>query len=263
HACIVDRQGRYLARMPDNERYADQFTSAAWRELKDRSGVFEMLSRDGDPTLSAHVHSAVSGWTVGIAVKKVEMQSAVWDAIRWAAILGGGFSVLSLLFAGIMARSITGPIAQLRQKAGALMTGPGPSKPQGPPEIRELWQALTQSEADRDRSGRALREGEQQLRGIFEHAATGIAIKDLKERFQSCNPAYASMLGYSEAELRELVCENLMHADDCAANKMQQEKLVAGEIPAFESVTRYFRKDRKILWGHRHVSLLKDSTGIA
>src|SRR5262249_40282322 len=133
----------------------------------------------------------------------------------------------------------------------------------GPPEIRELWKALTQSEADGDRSGRALRESEQRLRGIFEHAGTGIAIKDLKGRFQSCNPAYASMLGYSEAELRELVCENLMHSDDCAATTAQQERLIGGEIPAFESVTRYVSRDGKILWGHRHVSLLKDAAGNA
>jgi PAS domain S-box-containing protein len=144
-----------------------------------------------------------------------------------------------------------------------MMNGPKPSKPQGPPEIRELWQALTRSEADRDRSGRALRESEQRLRGIFEHAGTGIATKDLKGRFQSCNPAYGSMLGYSEAELHELRCEDLMHSDDCKASADQQERLLAGEIPSFETVTRYVSKDGTILWGHRHVSLLKDAAGTA
>jgi PAS domain S-box-containing protein len=261
HACIVDRQGRYLARIPDNERYAGQFTSAAWRELKDQSGVFEMLSRDGDPVIAAHVHSAFSGWTVGIAVKKVEMQSAVWDAIRWAAILGGGFSALSLFFAGIMARSITGPIARLRQKAGALMNGPWPSNPQGPPEIRELWQALTQSEADRDRSGRALRESEQRLRGIFEHAGTGIAVADLEGRFQTCNPAYAAMLGYSEQELRGLVCLALIHPEDREANAAEKRRLLAQEISSFEIVNRYIGKGGKLIWVHKHVSLLCDTEG--
>jgi PAS domain S-box-containing protein len=262
-AAIMDDQGRYIARVPGDESLVGLLASEGWRKVKDQTGVFEMLSREGDPIVSANAHSAVSGWPVGIAVKKTEMRAAVWEAIRWAIILGGGFSLLSLLFACAIARSITGPIAELRRKAGALLTGPEPPKPQGPPEIRELWQALTQSETDRDRSGRALRESEQRLRGIFEHAGTGIAIKDLKGRFLSCNPAYASMLGYSEAELRELVCENLMHSDDCSANIVQQEKLLAGEIPSFETVTRYVSKDGKTLWGHRHVSLLKDATGTA
>jgi PAS domain S-box-containing protein len=116
---------------------------------------------------------------------------------------------------------------------------------------------------DKKQSEQALRESEQRLRGIFEHAGTGISIKDLTGRFQSCNPAYASMLGYSEAELRQLVCEDLMHSDDCAANMTQQERLLAGEIPSFETVTRYVSKEGKILWGHRHVSLLKDAAGTA
>jgi PAS domain S-box-containing protein len=262
-AGIVDSQGRFIARVPDNGRYAGQLASESWRKIKDQDGVFEPVSVEGDRVVHANAHSPVSGWLIGICVKKTEMQAAVWGAIRWAMILGGGFSLLSLFFACAMARSITVPIANLRRKAGALLAGPETSKPQGPPEIRELWQALTRSEADREQSGRALRESEQRLRGIFEHAGTGIAIKDLAGRFQSCNPAYASMLGYSEAELREHVCENLMHVDDRAANNVQQERLVAGEIPSFETLTRYFSRDGKVLWGHRHVSLLKDGTGTA
>jgi PAS domain S-box-containing protein len=260
---IIDGQGRFIARARDNERYTGQLASEGSRALKDQEGVFELNAIGGEAVVSAHARPVTSGWVVAVAIKKAQMQAAAWNAIRWAIILGGGFSILSLLFAGAIARSITGPIAVLRQKAGALMKGPGPSKPQGPPEIRELWQTLTRSEADRDRSGHALRESEQRLRGIFEHAGTGIAIKDLTGRFQSCNPAYASMLGYSEAQLRELVCEDLMHRDDCAANVVQQEKLIAGKIPSFETVTRYFSKDGNILWGHRHVSLLKDAAGTA
>ncbi len=53
----------------------------------------------------------------------------------------------------------------------------------------------------RKRAEEALRASEERFRGIFEHAGTGIAILDLEGRFQSCNPAYSSMLGYSEEEL--------------------------------------------------------------
>jgi PAS domain S-box-containing protein len=260
---VIDGQGRIIARARDNERYTGQLVSEGSRILKNQEGVFEFSGIEGIPIVSAHARSSSSRWVVGVGIKKAQMQAAAWDAVRWAMILGGGFSVLSLLFASAIARSITGPIAELRQKSGALIKSSRHSKPKGPPEIRELWQALTQSEADRDQSGRALRESEQRLRGIFEHAGTGIAIKDLNGRFLSCNPAYASMLGYSEEELRELVCENLMHSDDCAANVVQQNKLVRGEIPSFETVTRYVSRDGKTLWGHRHVSLLKDATGTA
>ena len=114
---------------------------------------------------------------------------------------------------------------------------------------------------ERRRAEERLRESEERFRGIFEHAGTGIAIKDLEGRFQACNPAYAAMLGYSEDELRGLTCKHLMHPDDHALNMVQQERLIAGEIPSFESVTRYFSKQGKLLWAHRHISLLRDAGG--
>jgi PAS domain-containing protein len=60
----------------------------------------------------------------------------------------------------------------------------------------------------------ALRASEERFRGILEHAGTGIAITGLEGRFQSCNPAYSTMLGYSEEELRELTVADIQHPDD-------------------------------------------------
>jgi PAS domain S-box-containing protein len=263
-ACITDHEGRFIARVPGYDRSVGQLAAEGFRKIKDQEGIFEFLSFDGDTIVTANAHSAASGWPVAIAVKKASMQAAAWSTVRWAAILAGSLSFLSLLFAGAISRRITAPIAALRQNAGALLTDPASAKaPPGPPEVSDLWEAMKQSAASRNRSEQALRESEQRLRGIFEHAGTGIAIKDLKGRFQSCNPAYASMLGYTEAELRELLCENLMHPDDCTENTVQQERLVAGKIPSFEIATRYYNKGGKILWGHRHVSLLKNAAGAA
>jgi len=157
-SCIIDHQGRFIARVPGHDRTVGQIAPEGFRKVKDRDGIFEFLSADGDPIVTATAHSAASGWPVAIAIKKAEMQAATWYAIRWATILGGGFSVLSLLLAGAIARSITAPITALRQKAGALLVEPVPSIPSpGPPEVRDLWQALKQSAADRDCSERKLR----------------------------------------------------------------------------------------------------------
>jgi PAS domain S-box-containing protein len=261
-ACITDHKGRFVARVPDYERSVGKLTAGSFRKIRDQEGISEFLSLDGEPMVTANAHSAVSGWPVAVAVKKASIQAEAWNTVRWAAIAAGSLSFLSLLFAGVISRRITGPIAALRQNAAALLTDPASAQmPHGPPEVSDLWEAMKLSAAARDRSDKAQRESEQRLRGIFQHAGTGIAIKDLDGKFQSCNPAYASMLGYTEAELRELRCEHLMHPDDCATSLAQQKRLVAGEIPSYEIVTRYFGKEGKILWGHRHTSLLKDAGG--
>src|SRR5262249_5796162 len=105
----------------------------------------------------------------------------------------------------------------------------------------------------------ALRERDERFRGVFENADTGIAIMDLEGRFQSCNPAYAAMLGYTEEELRNLKCADLIHAEDRGASNLQQNRLLASEIPSFEIVSRYFSKEGNVLWAHRHISLLRDA----
>ena len=263
-ACITDHQGRFIVRVPGYERSVGQLAAEGFRKVKDQEGIFEFLSFDGEPIVTANTHSVVSGWPVAIAVKKAALQASAWSTIRWAAILAGSLSLLSLLFAGLISRRITGPIAALRQNAGALLTDPASAKPpHGPPEVSDLWEAMKRSAGGRDRSDQALRASEQRLRGIFEHAGTGIVIKDLDGCFQSCNPAYAAMLGYSEEELRGFICEDVIHPEDRDANTALLSRLIAGEIPSFEILTRYFSKERKILWGHRHVSLLRDAAGTA
>src|SRR5262249_15856956 len=160
-------------RVPGNEQYTGQLASEGSRNLKDRVGVFEFSSLDGDLVVSGHAVSTYR-WVVGVAVKKTELLAATWNATRWATIFGGGFSILSLVFAGAIARGIVGPIAELRQKTAALLTGSAPSMSQhGPREVRDLWQALTQSVFDRNCSERAARESDEKLRLALEAAELG------------------------------------------------------------------------------------------
>ncbi|MGA7328959.1 MAG: PAS domain-containing protein [Rhodomicrobium sp.] len=109
----------------------------------------------------------------------------------------------------------------------------------------------------------ALRESEERFRGVFDNVATGIAITDMEGRFQSCNPAYSKMLGYSVQEFRENSLSAFMHPEDREANVLQCKRLAAQEIQSFEVVNRYVRKDGKPIWVNKHVSLLRDSAGQA
>jgi len=122
------------------------------------------------------------------------------------------------------------------------------------PKPADFWHALQQSA---DHRGRA----EAPFRGIYEHAGTGIAITDLQGRFQSCNPAYSAMLGYTEDELRRLTFEELVHPEDREANVAEGRKLRAQEVPYLKIFNRYVRKDGTPLWVHKRVSLLRDAAG--
>jgi PAS domain S-box-containing protein len=109
----------------------------------------------------------------------------------------------------------------------------------------------------------ALRESEERFRGVYEHAITGIVIRDKKGRFFSCNPAFNTMLGYSEKELRELAFPADVHPDDRAEYLALWHRLAAEEIPFFEIVSRCICNDGKVIWVHKCVSLLRGAAGRA
>ena len=114
---------------------------------------------------------------------------------------------------------------------------------------------------ERHRSEEALRRSEERYKGIYENAGTGIYIADLAGRFQYCNPAYASMHGYTEDELRKLTTKDLVHPEDWPRHTPQIQLLTLEKVRSFEIMNRCIAKAGDILWVHKHVSLLRDAVG--
>jgi signal transduction histidine kinase len=98
----------------------------------------------------------MSNWTVGVAVKKVELQEVAWATVRWAVMLGFGLSAASLLLAWSLARQITQPIEQLRQAFANVSAEPGKPIEIGPPEILELQDTLHRAVVERTNAIQAL-----------------------------------------------------------------------------------------------------------
>jgi signal transduction histidine kinase/ActR/RegA family two-component response regulator len=155
-AAIIDGEGRFIARVPQGSTEVGQLASEGWRAIKDQTGWFEYRSLDGDPLIHANAHPSMSGWTVGVAVKKAELQQAAWATVRWAVLLGAGLSAASLLLAWFLARQITRPIDQLRQAFADVSAEPGKPIEIGPPEILQLQDTLHRATVERMNSNRAL-----------------------------------------------------------------------------------------------------------
>ena len=113
----------------------------------------------------------------------------------------------------------------------------------------------------RKRAEEAMAGSEARFRGVFENAATGISIADLDGRYVSCNPAYAAMVGYPAQDLVGRSFSELLHPEDRPEKLANMERLLAGEIAAFEVENRYLQKSGEPLWARKHVSLLRDARG--
>ena len=114
---------------------------------------------------------------------------------------------------------------------------------------------------ERKRAERTLQRSEERFRSIFQHAGIGIAFSDAQGRYIQCNPAYCSIVGYTEEELRQTTFQQLIHSEDYARNLNLVEELTHNAIPSFEVENRYVHKDGHTVPVHKFVTALRGDDG--
>ena len=192
---IRDTQGRLVVRLPNHDRRVGQLVYGPVRAIKDQDGLFDIVTNEGDPIILANARSNVSGWTTGIGAKTADLQAAVLGTVGWAIALGGIISLLSLGFALWIARRITRPLAELREKAGALLTDPQVPFESGVPELCELWATLKRAAANRFRSDAMLRKSEKRLSQIINTYNGYVGLLDKNGRVEEANVQMLQAIG--------------------------------------------------------------------
>jgi PAS domain S-box-containing protein len=110
------------------------------------------------------------------------------------------------------------------------------------------WLGIMEDITDRKRAKRALAESEKRYRTLFEHAAEGILVTDVKTRkFRYANPSICKMLEYSEAELTELSIEDIHPKSDIIRVLRQFKEMSQGEKRLTQNV-KCIRKDGTIVY---------------
>jgi PAS domain S-box-containing protein len=107
----------------------------------------------------------------------------------------------------------------------------------------------------------ALHESESLFRRIFDQLPVGAALVSTAGRFHRANPAFCGMLGWSEAELRELTWLDITFPEDRENSVSLVRELYSGTIEQFELEKRYLRKDGGSVWGAVSVRLITDASG--
>src|SRR5258705_458289 len=112
-----------------------------------------------------------------------------------------------------------------------------------PAKIRSVEQANAQPD-----DLAALRESEERFRRTFELAGSGLAHIGMDRRFIRVNRRLCEILGYREAELRNLTAKDISHPEDRDLADGPRARLFAGEIESARLDKRYFRKDGRLIW---------------
>lgn len=97
-------------------------------------------------------------------------------------------------------------------------------------------------------SRRQAHEAQGRLDMLFERVGSGIAVVSPEGRWLRVNQALVELLGYSREELAVMSFADVTVAEDLAADLVQVERLVRGEIDRYELEKRYVRKGGHPIW---------------
>src|SRR5579864_7998664 len=97
----------------------------------------------------------------------------------------------------------------------------------------------------------------QLFRDVLNASPIGIAVENLEGQLLFVNPAFCSMLGFSEAEMCTKHCVQFSPPEDAEKDWSLFQQLRAGSIDHYQLEKRYFRRDGSLVWGRLSISLLK------
>ena len=100
------------------------------------------------------------------------------------------------------------------------------------------------------RSEEALRTTEQRFKSIFEQAGVGMVTIRADGSFLQVNPAFCTMVGYTESELLRKKMTDLIDAQDLAPFESQVKDVEAGRRRVIEMEQRFVRRDGSVAWCH-------------
>ncbi len=107
----------------------------------------------------------------------------------------------------------------------------------------------------------ASQERDELFREIFERTPTPMMVLEWRGQAFRMNPAFLSMVGYTEEEFSKVGVQGITHPDDFAADLERFGRMMKGEIDGYEIVKRFVRKDGVIVWGHLSISIARKASG--
>lgn len=128
------------------------------------------------------------------------------------------------------------------------------------PEILALL-SITRDITEHKQAQQALAESEERFRATFEQAAVGLAHIGLEGQWLMVNQKLCDIIGYTREELLTLTFQQITHPEDLAADLVNVQRLLSGEVSTFAMEKRYFHKHGTAIWINLTGSLVRGEFG--
>jgi diguanylate cyclase (GGDEF)-like protein/PAS domain S-box-containing protein len=96
---------------------------------------------------------------------------------------------------------------------------------------------------------------------VFDRAPIGMGLLDTDGRWLLVNPTLCDTTGYTADELLGSRFDGIVHPDDANNDAHQRGRLLAGEIPAYQTEKRYFDAAGETVSAILSMSLVRDRAG--
>ena len=122
----------------------------------------------------------------------------------------------------------------------------------------KYYQTIGRDITERKRVENTLKESENRFRKIFEESPFSILMTGKDFGIIRANSSFCNFIGYTEEELKSFTFRNFTHPDYIGNDEISLLKLIAGEIPVYQTEKKYIRKDGSIIWGSTTVSIIRN-----
>jgi PAS domain S-box-containing protein len=180
----------------------------------------------------------------------INQPDSVWVRYRWQLL-----SILTILILETLLIAELMRVGRQRNRAvGALEKGRGLLEER----VRQRTAESDRAREAAERISRDLTESEARLRGYFELPLIGVAITSPAKGWLEVNPHLCALLGYSAGELAGMTWAQLTYPEDLAADVVQFERILAGDIDCYSLEKRFIRRDGAILWTSLSVGCVRN-----
>jgi PAS domain S-box-containing protein len=128
-------------------------------------------------------------------------------------------------------------------------------------EGSKYYQSIGRDITQRKNVENTLRESEELFRKIFEESPFSLLMTGKDFGIIRANLSFCNFIGYTEEELKMFTFRNFTHADYISNDEISLLKLIAGDIPLYQTEKRYIRKDGSVIWGSITVSIIRNNKG--
>ena len=212
-AAILDGDGTVIARTREQSRFVGTRVSRGFREQIARvgEGALDSVALDGTAVLTTFSHVRDAGWTVVIGIPQEILNRELRRSLGWVVGWTLALVAFSLSLGLLLARKLTASTESLMRAAVQLGRAEEVTlEPVSFKEAAALGTALRVASSDLLAVHTDLRDSEQRLKAILQHANDGVLALSAERAVVLSNPAAERMFGYLDDEMTGLPLELLL-----------------------------------------------------